>query len=43
MTDVLGGWAIGACWAAVVITGWIAVTRLGSPGGSADERVQGDE
>lgn len=32
MTDVLGGWAIGACWAAVVITGWIAVTRLGGTG-----------
>jgi membrane-associated phospholipid phosphatase len=29
MTDVLGGWAIGACWAAVAITGWIAVTRWG--------------
>lgn len=27
MTDVLGGWAFGACWLAVVITGWITLTR----------------
>lgn len=26
-TDVLGGWAFGACWAAVVITGWTAAGK----------------
>jgi undecaprenyl-diphosphatase len=26
-TDVLGGRAFGACWLAVVITGWITLTR----------------
>jgi undecaprenyl-diphosphatase len=26
-TDVIGGWAFGACWLAVVITGWTALTR----------------
>jgi membrane-associated phospholipid phosphatase len=26
-TDVLGGWAFGACWLAVVITGWTALAR----------------
>lgn len=26
-TDVIGGWAFGACWAAVVITGWTAAAR----------------
>jgi membrane-associated phospholipid phosphatase len=26
-TDVLGGWAFGACWAAVVITGWAAAEK----------------
>jgi membrane-associated phospholipid phosphatase len=30
-TDVLGGWAFGACWAAVVITGWTAAGKR--PGG----------
>ena len=30
-TDVLGGWAFGACWAAVVITGWAAAGKR--PGG----------
>ncbi len=31
-TDVLGGWAFGACWAAVVITGWTAAARHIAPG-----------
>jgi undecaprenyl-diphosphatase len=26
-TDVLGGWAFGACRAAVVITGWAAAEK----------------
>jgi undecaprenyl-diphosphatase len=26
-TDVIGGWAFGACWLAVVITGWITLAR----------------
>jgi len=31
-TDVLGGWAFGACWAAVVITGWTAAARRAAAG-----------
>jgi membrane-associated phospholipid phosphatase len=26
-TDVIGGWAFGACWAAVVITDWTAAGK----------------
>jgi membrane-associated phospholipid phosphatase len=36
-TDVLGGWAFGACWAAVVITGWTAAGTGGS--GLRDRRL----
>jgi undecaprenyl-diphosphatase len=32
-TDVIGGWAFGACWLAVVITGWITLTRRTAAGG----------
>jgi undecaprenyl-diphosphatase len=31
-TDVIGGWAFGACWAAVVITGWTTAARRTAAG-----------
>lgn len=31
-TDVLGGWAFGACWAAVVITAWTVAARHSATG-----------
>jgi undecaprenyl-diphosphatase len=31
-TDVIGGWAFGACWLAVVITGWITLARRTAAG-----------
>jgi len=39
-TDVLGGWAFGAVWLAVVVTAWAIVTRHGSsrePSGTAHD------